>query len=143
MGLDELEADGLSGQHSAEWEWLASEAEEAFGIDAPRLHRFGVLGRAKAVGHGPRRRMVTGRGSLLPERLVGAHVVVDASEAIEDTLLLEQGGLRWGRGLGLERAVHSLVTAVLLRLPRLDALGEDAELDPPDAQRAEATQSVA
>jgi hypothetical protein len=34
--------------------------------------------------------------------------------------------------LCFERAVHSLVPPILLRMARLDPLGDDAELDPPD-----------
>jgi hypothetical protein len=68
------------------------------------------------------------------KRLVRAFVVVDAPKAAEAELL--RGERVRGRlgGLLLERPVHALVAAVLLRLAGGNALGPDAELDPPNRQ---------
>ena len=69
-----------------------------------------------------------------------ALIVVVASEVIERALLLGHR-LRWllGRAL-LEGAVKPLETSVLLGVSGLDALGNDTELDPPNAQRRQAAQ---
>ena len=63
------------------------------------------------------------------------------AKAIEARLLLrEVGGGRSG-GLGFEGAMHSLMAAVLLGLASRDALGGNAELDPPYAEPAEAARA--
>ena len=53
-----------------------------------------------------------------------------------DLLLVVVCGGRPG-GLGLQGPMHSLVAAVLLRMGRLDQLGEDPEPDPPDGEPRE------
>ena len=58
-------------------------------------------------------------------------VVEDATKLVEAALLTAEALGRWRRYLGLERAVHSLVATVLLRLTGLDALGPNAEAHPP------------
>jgi hypothetical protein len=54
--------------------------------------------------------------------LRAAFGVVLHTPRIEAPLLREAMGSRRARGFGLERAVHALVSPVLLRLPRLDEL---------------------
>ena len=58
-------------------------------------------------------------------------------ELVEPALLGRAVAGRWDRGLGFEGAVHALVAAILLGAGGLDEIGQDAELDPPDAQPAE------
>ena len=61
-------------------------------------------------------------------------LVVLLDEVIEVRLLLQEvegGGLG---GFLLERQMHALMAAVLLRIARLDALEVDAEAQPPDRQ---------
>ena len=58
-------------------------------------------------------------------------------EVIEAPLLPPHRGGRRSGGLLLESLVHPLVTTVLLRLPRFDQLGIDAESDPPDREATE------
>src|SRR5215471_10592770 len=53
------------------------------------------------------------------------------SERVEAILLLQHVRSGWTSGLGLQRPVHSLMLAVLLRMPWLDALVSDAEAHPP------------
>ena len=61
-------------------------------------------------------------------------VVVGATKVVEDTLLeVEVGSGRPGQTL-FQRAVHALVSGVLLRLTWRDALVRDAELKPPDVE---------
>ena len=60
-----------------------------------------------------------------------------AAKMIEALLLCERvSGWRFG-GLSLERLVHSFMPSVLLGLGRCDALGCDAELEPPHRQAAQ------
>lgn len=68
---------------------------------------------------------------------MGALEVVDAAELVEASLLGSQVGPRRQGGLPLEIAVHALVPRVLLRLPRFDELGDNAERDPPDRELGE------
>ena len=59
-----------------------------------------------------------------------------ADEGIEAFLLLQAIGARWPGCFLLESEVHALVTAVLLRVTRLDAFDRNAEAKPPDRPRA-------
>ena len=77
---------------------------------------------------------------MLVQGLMGPLVVEDAAEGVEGLLLRPQ--VRPGRfgGLAFEGAVHAFVPPVLLRLPGLDQLGCDPELDPPDGEAAQAAE---
>jgi hypothetical protein len=68
--------------------------------------------------------------SGLAERFMRPSMIVVAPKAIEPRLLLAV--VRGGRcrGLGLERAVHPFVPAILLRLAALDALQGNPGLEP-------------
>ena len=55
-------------------------------------------------------------------------------EGVEAGLLLQGVGAGRSSGFLLEREVHALVAAVLLRVAWLDALDRDAEPEPPDRQ---------
>jgi hypothetical protein len=69
---------------------------------------------------------------LLAECLVRTLVVVDVPELVEPALLSFLGLLRRPCRLGLERAVHPLVRAVLFRVARHNAL--DADLARPGVE---------
>jgi hypothetical protein len=61
-------------------------------------------------------------------------VVVAIDEVVELGLLLQEvAGGRFG-GLRLERQMHALVAAVLLRMARLDAFDRNPEPEPPDRE---------
>jgi hypothetical protein len=64
-------------------------------------------------------------------------LIVVVTKAIEGALLVGHRGVRRRGGVLFERAMHALVTAVLLRLPGLDALGQNAQLNPPHAEPRE------
>jgi hypothetical protein len=68
---------------------------------------------------------------------MGPLAVVLRDERVEARLLLEHVGRRGLGRLAFERQVHALVTPVLLRLARLDALDRDAEAQPPDRELAQ------
>ena len=59
------------------------------------------------------------------------------TEVIEASLLSSHRGGRGPRRLLLESLVHPLMAPVLLRLPRFDQLGVDAESNPPDREATE------
>ena len=64
-----------------------------------------------------------------------------AAEVVEVTLLGTEVGLRRPSGFALEGSVHAFVTAILLRLTRLDGLRTDAEPDPPSAEACEPSEA--
>ena len=70
--------------------------------------------------------------------IVGALVVEEVPKLIEAALLCAHVvGWRVGR-MRFQCAVHALVTPVLFRMSRLDALRDNAEAHPPNAELAEA-----
>ncbi len=88
-------------------------------------------------GYGRRGWRVARRRRVVVERFVGSLVVVHVAEPVELPLLrAEVGGRRTSRVL-LQRLVHALVRAVLLRARGVDALLRDAELQPPGVELAQ------
>ena len=73
---------------------------------------------------------------------MGAFAIELADESVEAVLLLEAVCAGRSCGLGLERPVHALVSAVLLRAAGLDAFDGDAEPQPPDRQPGEVVEAV-
>jgi hypothetical protein len=69
---------------------------------------------------------VKASGCFIAERFVGTLLVVDTTELIEALLLRTEclGGRN--RGVLFQRSMHPFMSAVLLRLPRLDTLVHDA-----------------
>ena len=63
--------------------------------------------------------------TLHSEGLVGALLIELLDEVIELGLLLEEVGAGGAGGLLLQRKMHALLTAVLLRMAGLDALDAD------------------
>ena len=68
-------------------------------------------------------------------------LVEGAAEVVEVTLLGTEVGLRRPSGFALEGSVHAFVTAILLRLTRLDGLRTDAEPYPPSAEACEPSEA--
>jgi hypothetical protein len=100
----------------------------------------GILERRESRRIGPRGRPIHRRGRLVGQRFMGPEFVVLAPEGIEAALLVPAGRGRGARRRPLERPVHPLVAAVLLRLARLDQLGIDPQPHPPDAELGEAAE---
>jgi len=139
--VDLLDADFLTGEDRAEVYLLPSEADAAAVCDGDGLVVEGVLEvRESAIGscRGP----VELGGVPHAKSLVGPFVVVTADECIELGLLLEKVAGSWLGGFFLERQVHAFMTAVLLGMPRFDALDANAEAEPPHRQLAQSEQSV-
>src|ERR1700692_4933033 len=68
------------------------------------------------------------------KRLVRPFDIELANEGIEAFLLLQAVGARWSGCFLFEGEVHALVTSVLLRMARLDALDRNTEPKPPDRE---------
>ena len=132
--VDLLEADPLTPERFAEVEAVALEADAALAPDPPHLKVAGVADLRLVHRISPRRlRVELGRWHLA-DRLVRPLVVVLVAEAVEGRLLGLEARRRRSRRLCLQRAVHPLVAAILLRMAGLDEDRLDAELDPPDRQ---------
>jgi hypothetical protein len=63
-------------------------------------------------------------------------------EDLKPGLLLETGHARRACGLLVQRQVHALVAAVLVRVAGLDALDGDAEPQPPHGQLRQVVEPV-
>src|SRR5688572_21590694 len=74
------------------------------------------------------------------EKLVRPLVVVLLAKPVESSLLGQEVGARRTNGTLLQRLVHALVRAVLLRVRRQDALVLNAQTEPPHVERREAVQ---
>src|SRR5450755_999 len=109
-------------------------------IGSHPAHR--VVGVVPGILHfgriGPGRGAIAAGRRVLVESLMGSDVVEVLAEVLEPGLLLGRARGGWAGGLGLERAVHALVTAVLLRLAQLDSLELNPELDPMNREPGQA-----
>ena len=110
----------------------------------PSYRRPGlVLWGIHAPGIGAYRRSVPASWGLLTQGFMGSFLVIVGTKALEGPLLPAPGGLGWAGGLRLQRTVQPLQPAVLFRMPRLDALWDDSQLDPPHCQGRQASQAYA
>src|SRR5258708_25527098 len=132
--IDLGDADGLADQGLAEEDLRTLPFDFAVLTYPADLMVGRILGLLRPTAIGPRRRLDESGGSLLSESLVRTHLIEDATEVVEAPLLGTQAFCRWARRLRLESSMHTLVTAVLLRLARLNALRTDAGLDQFDRQ---------
>jgi transposase len=117
-------------------------ADAAVGAHVAHLEPIGILERRELRRHLPWRELVTGGRRVHVQRLVRPLLVELLPEVVE-LALLRPATARWrARRLGLERAVHALVTPVLLRLARLDELGQHPKAHPPGRELRQARQGV-
>ena len=63
-------------------------------------------------------------------------------EFVQARLLLQDVGARWAGRFLLQCQMHALVSAVLLRMARLEVLDDDAEPEPPDGEAREIVEPV-
>ena len=89
------------------------------------------------------RRSVAASWRLLTQRFMGPLLVVAGSKVLKGPLLPLPGGLGRAGGLRLQRPVQPLQPPVLFRMPWLNALREDLQLDPPHGQGRQAAQAHA
>lgn len=102
-----------------------------------RISKCSGLGIADVLGIRAGARAIARCWRLHVERFVRADLVVLVSPAAEsEALRLPIAGRRRSR-VGLERAVHPFVPPVLLGVAHLDALRENAQLNPPHAEARE------
>src|SRR5947209_20234130 len=95
-------------------------ADPAVATDAPDFEVRRILEERQAPGIGPRGRLIDPDRRTLPQGFVRPLVVVVEAEGVEAPLLGPQRGFRRARGFALERPVHPLMSAILLRLAGLD-----------------------
>jgi len=127
VGLDD--ADRLSDESLAQEDATAEPLDLAVAAYPSHLMIGGILRFSEPTGVGSRRRLIMcGRG-IETKRLMRALLVEDPSEVVETLLLRPLIGCRRVRGRLLQRSVHPLMTAVLLRLARRDPLRLHARLD--------------
>src|SRR6202043_3610896 len=129
-----LDGDSFTNESAANVDELASPFDLAVGADLAH-RRFGRVVRLwKPRWHGTRRRLVDACRGALAERLVRPLFVVVAHKCRKAASLSGAAWRRWPHGFQ-KRAVKTLVSAVLLRMARIDPFVPDAELDPPHRQR--------
>src|SRR5438876_11421736 len=104
-----------------------------------RSTTVGIVHFGQVLWKGPRRAAIPlARAPALTQAAMRSLVVVLAAKAVKGALLGTEVGLgRIGRGR-FKGAVHALMAAILLRLPQVDTLGQDAQLQPPNRQPAQA-----
>src|SRR5260370_1778403 len=78
-----------------------------------------------------RRRLIDRRRRLHLQRFVGTHLIVFLAKTVQRPLLLAPVGRRRLSRLLLQRAIHALVPALLLRMSPIDPFRHDPQLDPP------------
>jgi len=105
--------------------------------DPANLEMRGVGNLLHTTGERPIRRSIDGARGLEIEGFMGPLLVEDAPKGVEAPLLGAKVLAGGTGGVGLEGAVHALVSAVLVRAGGFDQLGTDPELDPVDRELGE------
>ncbi len=132
-----LNGNSFTNESAANVDEVASPFDLAVGPDLAH-RRFGrVIRLGKSRWHCTRRRLVDACRGALAERLVWPLFIVAAYKCCKATSLSGAGWRRWLHGFQ-KREVKALVSAVLLRMARIDPFMPDAELDPPHRQRRQA-----
>ncbi len=85
---------------------------------------------------GPSRRLIDFGRAFHVQGFVRALVVEDFEEVIEPGLLLKEIQTSRLGGFFLQREMHAFMTAVLLRMARLNPFNADAQPEPPDREFA-------
>src|SRR5882672_8654957 len=132
-----LDGNSFTGERTANVDEVASPFDLAVGADL--AHRgFGRVVRPREpLRHRARRRLIDAGRWTLAKRLMRPFLVVVAHKCCKATGLSGAGRRRWPHGFQ-KREVKTLVSAVLLRMTRIDPFMLDAELDPPHRQRRQA-----
>ena len=141
-GVEFSNAHEFVDQRLADEDKLAFPFDHARAADTANLMIGVIPGVLLARRHGARGSGVGRRRRSLAERFVRTFLVVMRSEPVKARLLLSGVRCRRGRGLCLQRAMHALMSAVLLRRGRMDEVRGDAELHPPGRQFGEAARAA-
>lgn len=139
---DLFEADFLAAEQARDEDLAALPPDRGIPGDQPNLEVRRIREWLQGLGKEPGRRGVPRGRAFLAERLVGTLVVVRRTETVERLLLRPQVRLWRMSGFRLQGAVHPLMTAVLLGFAGFDQFRRDAELDPPDGELGEASESL-
>src|SRR5580698_10209690 len=135
------EGDGFAGDGFGHEEQRATPPDFAARSNAPDLLVRAVGDIADRLDEQPGRRTIELGRLALTQRLVRPLMVELFLEGIETALLLGCVGRRRLAGLGLQSAVHALMTTVLLRLARPYPLEPDAHLGPSRRQPGQAARA--
>src|SRR5690606_16653514 len=140
--VDLNDSDPFPSKGASEKVSSAAELEMPGEGELSKLGVAGIVRLRETLRKGPQRAGVQGSRRPLAQRFMRANVVEVGTKAIEARLLSAE--VLFGRPgrFRLHRAVHAFVSAILIRTTRGDPLMLDAELDPPDTQRAQAGQTV-
>ena len=134
--MDFFDADGLAGKDLAEIDFLASQADAPATGDHDGFVVEGIVD-VRQAGVGTRGRLVDLGRTFHVQRFVRAFVVEDLDELVEAGLLLQEIWSRRFGGFFFQGQMHALMTAILLRMARLDAFDADAEAQPPHGELAQ------
>jgi hypothetical protein len=121
-----LDADGLTGKDLTEIDFLLSHTDATATGDHDGFIVEGIID-IRQTGVGTRRRLVDLGRAFHIQSLMRPLVVEDLDKFVKAALLLQKicgGGFD---GFFFQSEVHAFVTAVLLRMARLDALDTNAE----------------
>jgi len=124
--VDLLEPDVLADTNGRDVDPAPVPANPAIGAHVAHLESVWIDQRRQFAAHLPVRGAVRARRRVLIERLVRSLVIELPTKDIELPLLCGEARRGWTRRLVLKRSVHALVAPVLLRLARLDELGQYA-----------------
>jgi len=113
--VDLLDADFLAGEDGGEVHLLALVADAPASGDGDGLVVERVFELAQTIVGSGRARIALG-GAMHVEGLVWPRVVIDVDEMVEAGLLLQEIGACGFSGFLLEREMHALVAAILLRM---------------------------
>ena len=129
----EFAADRLAHKHQ-----LAPPLDLPVRPDAPHLVRRVIPRVLEPRGVGPGRGRIDARRRRLAERFVRPLRIELAPHAIEPPLAAPRRRRRRRRRLLLQRQMKALVPAILLRMPGVDPIELDPQLQPPHRQAARA-----
>ena len=121
------QADDFTRQSFADKHMFAAPLDPARRAHASHLVTGIVPRLFQTMGKGALRRRSMARWRRLLKRLVRALLVIVPPEPVEARLLLVDSRRRRPRRLGFQRAMHALVTAVVLRRGRRNIARRDAD----------------
>src|SRR5256885_1893311 len=139
FGLDD--SDRLADERLTQKDAAAAPLDLAVAADPSHVVVGGIFGLTQPTGIDARRRLIVLRRWFKAKRLMRTLLVEDPAEVVKTLLLSPLIGRRRGRGLFLQRSVHSLVTTVLLWPSRVDPLRPHPRLGQLHREPAETARS--
>jgi hypothetical protein len=124
--VDLLEADIFANAGVRDVDPLVVPPDAPVSTHIAHLEAVGVLERWQLVGHLPWGGFIAGGGGVHVECLVRTLMIERFTEVVELSLLGAKMCPRRSGGVGVQRAIHALMTAMLLRFARFNELRQDA-----------------